>query len=326
MYTARMRFEPRVLSTALLLAALSLVATAQTPVSTPRPTPPPRQQEPAAPDSAEGEIELNSDLVLVSAVVTKGGNSSKAIRNLRAADFTILDEGVPQEIAFFGGEALPLDVIFLFDASESLQFRQTFQREALAAFLQTLLRPDDRAAIFWFNDKIHVEQSFTSTAGPLLSAIDRIPSGGATALYDAIVRASADMRERSGRRAIVILSDGRDTFSSRRLHEALQSAQIADTVVYAINTSYAGWAVTDAYRRNDPLEYLASETGGEVFYTSGRDDVDKTLSLLSSRLRERYLLGFYPSTAGEGGRYRRLTVTTKRKDVRVLVRSGYYSR
>jgi Ca-activated chloride channel family protein len=238
----------------------------------------------------------------------------------------VLDEGVPQEVAFFGDEELPLDVVFLFDASQSVRFRQQFQREALSAFLRTLLRPDDSAAVIWFSNRVRVEQDFTSHAGLLMSAIDRIPSGGATALYAALAAASERVGARRGRRAIVVLSDGRDTFSDLRLEGALELAQRADAVVYAVNTSYARWAVTPEFRRNDPLEYLASETGGEVYYTAHPDDVEQALSRLSGRLRERYMLGFYPTHAGEAGRFHRITVRVARKDARVEARSGYYAR
>jgi Ca-activated chloride channel family protein len=317
-----MRMGIGLLCAATIVAAVVSPAVSQTPPRTA-----PRASAPTQdPGQADGEVQLHSDLVLVSAVVTKSLTSDKQVRGLELHDFTILDEGVPQEIVFFGGEAQPLDILFLFDASQSTRFRQQFQREALAAFLRTVLKPADRAAVFWFNDAVHVGQPFTESAGAVLAAIDRIPSGGATALYDAVAVASGEMRSRSGRRAIVILSDGRDTFSDRRLDEALASAQQADVVVYAINTSYAGWAVTEQYRRNDPLEYLASETGGEVFYASSPDEVEKVLSVLSSRLRDRYLLGFYPAAEAAGGRFRRIRVTVDRKNARVFARSGYYGR
>lgn len=312
----------RVVWPALLLAAVAAAATAQVPSPSGRP----RRAAPAPEEAPQSEVQLNADLVLVSAVVTRADDGGRVVRDLKSSDFVVLDEGVPQQIAFFGGETVPLDVAFLFDASESLQFRQRFQREALAAFLRSLLRPADRAAVLWFNERVHTGQQFTSAVGALLAAIDRIPSGGATALYDAVGRAAGEMSGRAGRRAIVVLSDGRDTFSNSRLEDALAAAIRAEAVVYAINTSYAGWAVTDEFRRNDPLEYLAAETGGEVFYTSGAGDVERTLSLLSSRLRERYLLGFYPSDPGPGGRFRRLRVSVGRKNARVLARGGYYAR
>lgn len=280
---------------------------------------------PTATTIADDTVELNSDLVLVSAVVTKFDNTEKLIRNLKPTDFQILDDGVPQQIEFFGDENLALDVVFLVDASDSIKFREKFQREALGAFLRTVVRPVDRAAVFWFNESLHVEQDFTSQPGLLLSAIERIPNGGATALYSALTVAADRVATRSGRRTIVILSDGRDTFSTVRLDQALRKVQSVDAVIYAINTSYAGWAVTNEFRKNDPLEFLAAETGGEVFYSATEDDIEKTLSLLAGRLRERYVLGFYPSGRSDG-KFHRLTVTVTRKGSRIFARSGYYAR
>lgn len=319
---------------ALVLASLVSVGIAQTPMPPPPVAPDagePTLQDPTTdasqdPGSQDADLKLVTDLVLLSAVVTKGPDSDRMIPNLKLNEFEILDDGVRQEIAFFGNENYPLDVIFLFDASQSTKFRQQFQREAVAAFLRNLIRPKDNAAIYWFSNKVHVEQDFTALPGPLLAAIDRIPAGGATSLYSAVVAASNDMIVRSGRRAIVILSDGRDTFSSARLFDALKAAQIADVVIYGVNTSYAAWAVTPQRKANDPLEYLASQTGGEVFYSANEQDIEKVLSRLSGRLRDRYVLGFYPSAPGGEGRFRRLKVNVTKKDAYVMTRSGYYGR
>lgn len=303
-----------------LLIAVFCAALASAQVPAPLPPDPP---DDAPSDSV---VELNSDLVLVTAVVSKGGDGNKLVRNLRPGDFTVLDDGVPQPLAFFGDESIPLDVVFLVDASQSVRIRQQFQREALGAFLRTLLRPGDRAAVLWFNNTVHVEQDFTSDPGALLGAMNRIPSGGATSLYQAIAAASDRLATCRGRRAVVVLSDGRDTFSDLRLENALECAQRADAVVYGVNTSFARWAVTPEFRRNDPLEYLATETGGEVYYTAQANDVEDALSRLSGRLRERYTLGFYPSASGQKGRYHRITVKVGQKNARVDARSGYYAR
>jgi Ca-activated chloride channel family protein len=326
-----------------LIATLLLVATlspaySQTPIIRPRrvETKPPTSEQrnpvvteksPPVEDEAtpedDGELHLSSDLVLVSAVVTKVGEE-KSVRNLKMADFSVFDEGSPQQIEFFGDESLPLEVAFLVDASDSLKFKQQFQHSALGVFLQGLLRPGDSAAMLWFNDRTSVAQDFTSDAGKLLNSVDRIPSGGATALYDAIVEASRRMRGRSGRRALVIFSDGRDTFSSTRLEQSLKKAQAEDVVIFGVNSSFPAWSVTPEYQANDPLEFLASETGGEDFYPSDAEDVVKTLQLLSSSLRERYVLGFYPA-GPRNGRFRRISVSVAKKNVAVRARAGYYA-
>lgn len=315
----------------MLAASLTIPSGAQTPVP-PRPPEPgevqPASQDPAHPADVDvdADVQLAGDLVLVSAVVTKGPDSDRLIPNLKLNEFEILDDGVRQEIAFFGNENYPLDVIFLFDASQSVKFRQQFQREAVGAFLRNLIRRGDNAAVYWFASEVRLEQDFTPATGPLLAAIDRIPVGGATSLYSAVVAASRKMIGRSGRRAIVLLSDGRDTYSSVRLYDALRAAQMADVVVYAINTSYAGWAVTPQYKASDPLEYLTSQTGGEVFYSASSDDIEKVLSRLSGRLRDRYVLGFYPSVVADHGRFRRLTVRVPKREVYVMTRAGYFAR
>jgi Ca-activated chloride channel homolog len=309
----------------LLVAVLALTGAAQTPRSAGSSAKAVSAPSDASRDDAQDALELDANLVLVSAVVTKGGEDGKPLRGLTARDFSVADEGVPQQVAFFGDETLPLDVEFLFDASDSMQFREAFQRAALASFLRGLLRPGDRASILSFENRVRVEQDFTSDAEALLAAIDRLPSGGATALYDAIVMASDRMANERGRRAIVVFSDGYDTFSNARLETVLKRAQGADVSLYAINTSRPAWSVTDAFKQNDPLEFLASETGGEVYYPGDAKAVLKTLAVLSSHLRERYVLGFYPSVQARDGRFRRLTVTVAHKKASVRARTGYYA-
>jgi Ca-activated chloride channel homolog len=313
-------------SAAILVAGLALSSAAQTPRRA-NVTPKTVSEGPmsSAGDGVPDALELDANLVLVSAVVTKGGYDGKPMRGLTVADFTVLDEGVAQQVAFFGDETLPLDVEFLFDASDSMQFREAFQRIALASFLRGLLRAGDRAAILSFENRVRVEQDFTADPEALLAAIDRLPSGGATALYDAIVLASDRMANERGRRAIVIFSDGYDTFSNARLETVLKRAQGADVTIYAINTSRPAWSVSDEFRRNDPLEFLASETGGEVYYPGDAKAVLKTLEVLSSHLRERYVLGFYPNALARDGRFRRLTVNVAHKKAVVRSRTGYYA-
>jgi Ca-activated chloride channel family protein len=133
------------------------------------------------------------------------------------------------------------------------------------------------------------------------------------------------MASERGRRAIVIFSDGYDTFSNSRLETVLKRAQGADVTIYAINSSKPGWSVTEEFKRNDPLEFLSSETGGQVYYPADAKAVLKTLGILSTHLRERYVLGFYPSALARDGRFRRLTVSVAGKNAAVRARTGYYA-
>jgi VWFA-related protein len=291
---------------------------AATPITAATPAAPVAEQEDA--------VKLAADLVLISAIVLKDEDSTKLVSNLGVDDFVVLDEGKPQLVEFFGDETMPLDIVFLFDASQSVEFRQKLQRDAMYTFLTGLLLSKDFGSVIWFNNKTYLGADFTSSEGRLMAAVDAIPAGGATALYDSIVVAASRLATRQGRRTILILSDGRDTFSDTRLEQALAAAHGADVVIYAINTSYPAWAVNEEFKRNDPLEYLAEETGGEVFYINKPEQAGDLLEVLSKHLRQRYTLGFYPTDLARGRPYRRLQVQVKKRGTRVLARAGYYAR
>lgn len=289
-------------------------------------SPPSIQENQTLPTMGQGEVvELRADLVTVT--VTVASPSGKLVSELKANDFEILEDGVPQTITTFSSHShMPLSLVMVFDVSLSIRSRMNFQKGALAGFLRAIVRPADKVAIFSVSTDVVMQQPFTSNINELLLAIDRVDAKGATALYDAIAAAATALNARPGRRVIVILSDGRDTISRVTLSEALKRVQEADAVVYAINTSGrpASANVRDLAGER-ALETLCNQTGGEVFFPEKLEELDPVFARLADQLRTQYVLGFTSSNETRDGSYRHLTVRVKHPGVYARAREGYYA-
>lgn len=286
----------------------------------------PRQEKPAASTSSEQEIvELRADLVTVTVTVVSPGG--RLVTEMTAQDFEILEDGAPQSIMTFSRHSqMPLSLVMLIDGSLSIKNRLGFQKEALARFLRAMVRPVDSVAIVSVSTDVIWQQPFTADLSRLLSAIERLDAEGATALYDAVELAASALNRTSGRRVIVILSDGRDTISRATLSSALKRAQEADAVVYAINTS--GRPASANVRElagERALERLCNQTGGEVFFPDKIEELDPVFTRLTDQLRTQYVLGFSSTNEARDGSYRRLTVRVKHPNMFARAREGYYA-
>jgi len=277
-------------------------------------------QEPTPPEV----ISLRSDLVLVT--VSVRGPRGEWITGLGPEDFEVLEDDVPQQIAFFGGEAaLPLRLVVLFDTSLSVKGRLEFEKQAVARFFRSVMRPRDLAALISVSTEPVLRQSFTEDVAQLTNAVRGLKAEGATALYDALLMAAEYLAPVEGRRAIVILSDGRDTVSRATLGQVLRRVQEVDAVIYAINVEEPLSANVRELIGETALELLARQTGGEVFSPAQVEELDPIFARLVEQLRTQYVLGFYSTNEARDGAFRRLTVRVKRDGVIARAREGYYA-
>ncbi len=272
----------------------------------------------------EGVIKLRSDLVTVTTTVT--GGAGELIGNLGREDFEVFEDGSAQKIESFGRSNVPLSLIVIFDASLSVRSRLDFEKQAVARFLRTTLRPVDRAAILSVSTDIVWRQELTSNLELLLAAVRSIAAEGATALYDAVNTAATRLLDSDGRRIIAVLSDGRDTISRATLAEALRNVQKADAVIYGINT---GGAPASANVRDlageRALETMADHTGGEVFFPNRLEDLEPAFARLGDQLRTQYVLGYYSTNESRDGAFRHVVVRVKRPGAYARARQGYYA-
>ena len=253
----------------------------------------------------------------------------KFVRNLNQTDFSIFDDHKPvQSILNFRRETdLPIELGLLMDVSGSVQGRFGFEKEAATGFLQHIIRPGyDRAFVVGFNKESRLTQDFTDQVPLLAAGVQRLSNGGGTALYDAIYKACKEklLREPSDRpirKAIVILSDGEDNQSEYTRAQAIEMAQRAEVLIYAISTDDSGLIM----RGDKVLEDLASATGGRAFFPYKMKDITHAFAAIEDELRSQYDVSYKPSDFDADGRYRSIQITALKKDLQVRARRGYYA-
>ena len=253
----------------------------------------------------------------------------KFVRNLNQTDFSIFDDHKPvQSILNFRRETdLPIELGLLMDVSGSVQGRFGFEKEAATGFLQHIIRPGyDRAFVVGFNKESRLTQDFTDQVPLLAAGVQRLNNGGGTALYDAIYKACKEklLREHSDRpirKAIVILSDGEDNQSEYTRAQAIEMAERAEVLIYAISTDDSGLIL----RGDKVLEDLASATGGRAFFPYKMKDITRSFAAIEDELRSQYDISYKPSDFDADGRYRSIEITVLKKDLQVRARRGYYA-
>jgi Ca-activated chloride channel homolog len=253
----------------------------------------------------------------------------KFVRNLGQSDFAILDDHKPpQSILEFHRETdLPLEMGLLIDVSGSVNNRFDFEQQAATGFLQHVLRPHfDKAFVLGFNNRTQVAQDFTDNVRLLSAGVYRLRNGGGTALYDAIYHACRDklLKERPDhpvRKAIIVVSDGEDNQSEYTRAQAIEMAQRAEVIIYAISTDDSGLIL----RGDKVLDQLASATGGRAFFPYKTKDITHSFAAIEDELRSQYAVSYKPADFDADGRYRSIEITSLKKDLQVHARKGYFA-
>jgi Ca-activated chloride channel family protein len=269
------------------------------------------------------------DVTLVRLLVSVKNQAGEVIGSLGKDEFEALDCGVKQEIAFFDRQtAQPLSVSVLIDASGSTLKDVRYETGSIGKFFKALLRegnPKDTAALYSFNYEVRLLHDFTRNLNQLVDQLTKIKPTAGTSLYDAVHFSAHALQGREGRHVMVIVSDGGDTTSYYKYHDALEAAQKADAVMYGIIVVPIS---NDAGRNiggEHTLVQFGSNTGGRVFYPTVAD-LDKAFGEILIDLRTQYMLGYYPKDLPKDEKsFHPVTVRVKRPDLRVSTRSGYYS-
>ena len=302
-----------------------------------RPKEAPAAETPESPESGD-TIRIASDLVTV--VTTVSTNATIDAVPLAQQDFEILEDGIPQELANFARDSdQPIQLVVLMDTSLSVAQKLDFEKKAMLRFLERVMRTQDRAAIFSVSTDVTVLQEFTGQLSQLTQSAKQLRAQGATSLYDGIYLAAGYLQPTTGRRIIIIVSDGSDTTSQKGLLAALERAQQADAMIYAVYTGNFGISQNLRDLAGErALETLTTETGGELLrpratpgsQTAEVDDLslrqlERSFTSLAEQLRTQYILGFYSSNDRRDGGYRKLTVRVRRGGLTPRARAGYYA-
>ncbi|HSR70521.1 MAG TPA: VWA domain-containing protein [Acidobacteriota bacterium] len=265
------------------------------------------------------------DVVNVLATVRKGDR--EYVANLSRHDFTVYEDGVPQEIEFFsyqaGEDAQPLTVVLAMDTSGSVKDKLEFERMAAMEFFNGTLRPNtDLAALVQFDSEINLVQDFTFDLPVLEKALGSVRAGGHTKLYDAIYLSVDEMlRHQFGRRVLVVLSDGRDTASSYSREEAIRKAQEEDVVIFGI-----GVEGPQSNPDFGALEDMSKATGGDFFKSKVQlARLRDAFSRINAEIKNQYSIGYVSSNTRNDGKFREIEVKVRRGGVKVKHREGYYA-
>lgn len=319
------------------------------------PSPTPKNREEVPQDSDEViKVETN----LTNIFFTAADKNKRFISSLKAEDIRVLEDGQPQEIFTFQQNIeLPLSIAILIDTSISEQRTLPDEKAAAQAFLENVMRASkDEAAIVSFTGDTTLEQGFTGNMDRLRRAIDRVefipPSGyigggvvvngtppisgtnqslaGSTAVWDAVWATSEELIGTSAehtRRAIILLTDGDDTSSRMKMHEAIERALKADALIYAIG-------IGDRYTFNvneGSLRKIAEQTGGRAYFPKHERDLNDAFTQIQKDLREQYLVAYSPTNKARDGSYRKIEIQVvnpdlKQQNLKLNYRAGYFAK
>jgi len=263
--------------------------------------------------------QFSSRVTQVEVYATVTDTNGRAIKGLSQGDFTVLEDDRQQPITTFVGGDFPASVSLAIDRSFSMKGTPlTTARTAGRAFVAGL-QPDDRAMLLSISGEVEVLAPLSGDKSALLAALDAIDPWSTTALHDALIRSIDVLEEETGRRAIVVLSDGADRYSAAREVDVLNRARRSDVLMYPI-----------AIGRVRPTLFpeLAAVTGGRSFHLPDPQRLQTTLQAIAEDLRAQYLIGYAPaeSPSSPRGDWRSITVRVNRSDATVRARSGYLSK
>ena len=306
-----------------------------------------QQQKPTPDPEADEVVRVTTTLITVPVSVMD--RQGRFIADLQRTDFHLFEGDVEQEIAFFETADKPFTVALVLDMSESTKFKLKEIQDAANGFLAQL-RPDDRLLIIAFDKGVYTLAEATNDRDILTRAIGRTRTGGSTSLYDAIETVMSDRLSRiSGRKAVVLFTDGVDTSSSESTYDStLRTVEELDVLAYAIQyetyddivgsksgrgsgdqdargilVTAKGESSDAAYKRgNRFLNLLADKIGGRFFLAVSPKALTASFERIALELRQQYSLGFYPQTLA-AGKSRRLNVRVDRPDVAVRARKSY---
>jgi Ca-activated chloride channel homolog len=275
----------------------------------------------------KGPIRVQTDLVSILASVTD--DKGEPVIGLAQSAFQLTEQGIAQKIVRFEPQTnRPLDLALMIDTSGSAAIELKIERDAAEHFVQEVVRPNDRLAVFSFTSDVVQLSNFSDDAKVLESAIHRVEMGAdmGTSLYDAVVLGSQSVRRQGAerRRALVIITDAGETTSVSKFEDARHAAIASNALLYTVVVrpmkSDAGWNTAGEHA----ISTITDSVGGAMYYPTNLSELGEIFDRINRELRTQYLLGYYPNPTPPPGSDRHVVVTVNTGDT-VRYRKEYFT-
>ncbi|MCA1624978.1 MAG: VWA domain-containing protein [Acidobacteria bacterium] len=318
---------------------------------------------PTPPASPTPVIEEENDIIkidteVVNVLFTAQDKNRRLLTDLKQSDVRLLEDGQPQEITAFARQVdLPLSLAILIDTSASQERTLPEEKAAAKTFLQSVIRPaKDEVSIISFTGESTLEQGMTNNLSRLSRAVDRVefvpPSGyigggviaggsppisgrnqmtqGSTAIWDAIWVTSEEVLKPSPdktRRAIILLSDGVNTYGTKKLDDAVQAALRSEAVIYSIGIGDNFYDGVD----KGVLKKISERTGGRAFFPEDESELRQAFNQIQTEMRSQFLVAYEPSNQKRDGSYRKIEIQIANSElakqkVSLTHRQGYFAK
>ncbi len=300
---------------------------------------------------------LEIDTEVVNVLFTAQDKNRRLLTDLKETDIRLIEDGEPQEsVAFYRQVDLPLSLAILIDTSASQERTLPEEKMAAKSFLEAVVRPTkDEVAVISFTGEATLEQGMTNNIARLRRAVDNVqfvpPSGyigggvitgsppisgrnqmtqGSTAIWDAIWVTSEDVlgpAPEKTRRAIILLSDGVNTYGKKKMDEAVQAAQRSEAVIYSIGIGDNFYDGVD----EGALRKLSERTGGRAFFPRDERELREAFKMIQDEMRSQYLIAYAPTNQKRDGSYRKIEIQLLnpelgKQKVVLTHRQGYFSK
>jgi len=283
-----------------------------------------------AQNQEDHDYKLGVNVNLVQLPVSVLDKKGFPITGLHPEHFAVYEDKVLQDISLFKQEDIPLSVGLVVDASSSMYDK----RDRLSTAAMTFVResnPEDETAIVSFGDVVSLEEDFTTSTHRLNRALNRIPSNGNTALYDAVILAAQHVKNEGfhDKKVLLVVSDGEDNHSKYKLKQVVTALQESKMIVYTIGLLSQDSDAIFGDEGKKALKQLAEAGGGASFFPKNVSDVEDVCKRIARELRNQYTIGYRPSNEKLDGSWRKIIVrVTPPKTApkpTVHTKKGYYA-
>ncbi|MEP7148260.1 MAG: VWA domain-containing protein [Acidobacteriota bacterium] len=267
-------------------------------------------------------VTVDSSIVVVNATITD--TAGNHVPGLKQNQFGVFENGVEQEISFFAAEETPFAAVILLDTSGSMEQRVSLARSAAIKFLDGI-RDSDNAEIYRFDSKVSLVQKFSNSRDVSEKLFD-LKADGMTALNDAIFQAAKNLGDRpEKRRAIIVLSDGKDTYSKLSADKALKAALSVNALIYTVDMSALESSGKERAQNQGVLRNFAEKTGGIFIATPGGVAMRDAFRRIVEELGTQYTLAYQPKNLTKDGKWRPIELRVSKPNLSIRTRKGYHA-